>query len=59
MRLAEPTWISLDGTVFADNVWGAHGRFQHDAHIEYAAKSVRAIDAYLLARATSTSSGQR
>jgi hypothetical protein len=34
MRLVESTWISLDGTAFAENVWGAHGRFQHAMDIE-------------------------
>jgi len=58
MRLAGPTWISLDGMVFAENFWGAHGRFQHDTHIEYAAKSMGSIDPHVLARATYTSSGQ-
>ena len=52
MRLVESTWISLDGMVFAENFWGAHGRFLHDTHIEYAAKSMGSIDAHVPARAT-------
>ncbi|HTF54416.1 MAG TPA: hypothetical protein VK735_43825 [Pseudonocardia sp.] len=50
MRLVESTWISLDGMVSAETFWGAPGRFQRDAHIEYAGSPMGSADAHALAR---------